>query len=128
MCVCFFFADFFPTVTIMDPKKSVLAKRHRFDSTSLAAPPPPDDPRRFISREAERLYHESLCNHSFFSEWGFPASNALFNFTIQNRGWQTLCASPTPEVALIVREFHYNLPFRIGTTVFVQGRWVDFGA
>ena len=28
----------------------------------------------------------------------------------------------------IVREFHSNLSFKVGTTVFVQGRWVEFGA
>ena len=31
-------------------------------------------------------------------------------------------------MAPIVREFYSNLRFRVGTTVFVQGRWVDFGA
>ena len=91
-----------------------------------AAPPPPNDLRQFISWEAERLYHESLCNRSFVPERGFLTSNAFFNFTIQTRGWQTLCAPVTPEVAPVVREFHSNLRFRVGTTVFVRGRWVEF--
>ena len=25
-------------------------------------------------------------------------------------------------------EFHSNLPFKVGTTVFVRGKWVEFGA
>ena len=31
-------------------------------------------------------------------------------------------------MAPIVGEFHSNLPFKVGTTVFVQGKWVEFGA
>ena len=88
----------------MAPKKIVPTKRHHSDSTSRAAPPPQDDPRRFISQEAERLYHELLCNRSFVPERCFPTSNAFFNFTIQTRGWQTLCAPPTPGVALVIRD------------------------
>ena len=112
----------------MAPKKIVLAKRHRTGSTSQAAPPPSDDPRRFIYREAEWLYHESLCIRSFISERGFLTSNAFFNFTIQTRGWQNLCPPSTLGVAPVIRELYSNLPFRVGTIVFVQGRWVDFGA
>ena len=41
----------------MAPKKTVPAKQHCLGSTSQVAPPPPDDPCRFFSREAERLYH-----------------------------------------------------------------------
>ena len=29
---------------------------------------------------------------------------------------------------MVVREFHSNMPFKVGTTVFVQGKWVKFGA
>ena len=111
----------------MAPKKTIPTKRHRSGSTSQAAPPPPDDPRCFISREVEQLYHESLCICYFVPERGFPTSNAFFNFTIQTRGWQTTC-SPTPRVAPVIRKLYSNLPFRVCTTVFVQGRWVDFGA
>ena len=127
-CVHFFFSDFEPLVTIMAPKKIVPDKRHCSGSASREAPPPQDDPRCFISREAEWLYYESLCIRSFVPKRGFPSSNVFFNFTIQTRGWQTLCAPPTPEVASVVRKFYFNLPFRVGTTVFVRGRWVDFGA
>ena len=35
---------------------------------------------------------------------------------------------PVPGVARVVQEFHSNLPFKIGSTVFVRGRWVEFGA
>ena len=108
-------------MTTMAPKKTVPAKRHLSCFTSRAAAPPLDDSRRFISWEVERLYHESLCIYSFVSEWGFPTSNVFFNFTIQTQGWQT---GVTP----VIREFYFNLPFRFGTTVFVRGQWVDFGA
>ena len=91
-------------------------------------PPPPEDPHRFISWEAERIYHESLFKRSFVLEQGFPTSNVFFNFIIQNRGWQILCAPPVPKVAPVVREFHFNLPFKVDTTVFVRRKWVEFGA
>ena len=81
----------------MAPRKSTPAKRQQSDSTSRATPPPYEDPHRFISREVERIYHKSLFNRSFVLERGFPTSNAFFNFTIKNRGWQTLCAPLVPE-------------------------------
>ena len=115
-------------MTTMAPKKTVPAKRHRSGSTSQAIPPPPNDLHCFISREAEQLYHEFLCIHSFVPERGFLTSNAFFNFTIQNQGWQTLCAPPTLGVAPVVCEFYSNLPFQVGSTVFIWSRWVDFGA
>ena len=112
----------------MAQKKSTLTKRQRSGSTSWAAPPPSEDPHKFISWEAERIHHESLFNCSFVPECGFPTSNSFFNFTIKNRGWQTLYAPPVLGVALVVREFHSNLPFKVSTTVFVRGKWVEFGA
>ena len=95
----------------MAPKKTMPAKRHCSGSTSRAAPPPLDNPCLFISREAEWLYHESLCIRSLVPERGFPTSNAFFNFAIQTRGWKTLCAPPTTGVAPVVREFHSNPRF-----------------
>ena len=112
----------------MAPWKLVPVKRQRSGSTSHAAPPPSNDLHRFISREAERVYHESLFNQSFVPERGFPTSNAFFNYTIKNHDWHTLCATPIPVVAPVVREFYSNLPFKVGTTVFVRGKWVDFSA
>ena len=112
----------------MAPRKSTPTKRQQSGSTSRASPPPMEDPHRFISWEAERIYHESLFNNLFVSESGFPTSNAFFNFTIQNRGWQTLCAPLVPRVALVVQEFHSNMSFKVDTTVFVRGKWVEFGA
>ena len=108
---CFFlcafcFSDFEPSVTTMALKKTVPTKRHHSGSTSRATPPSIDDLHHFISREAERLYHESLCIRSFVPERGFLTLNVFFNFTIQNQGWQTLCAPPTPKVASVVREFY----------------------
>ena len=72
--------------TSMAPEKSTPAKQQLSGSTSLAAPPPPKNPHRFVSQEAERIYHESLFNLLFIPKRGFPTSNAFFNFTIQNRG------------------------------------------
>ena len=63
-----FFSDFEPSVTIMASKKTLPAKRHHSSSTFQATQPPSADLRRFISREAEWLYHESLCNRSFILE------------------------------------------------------------
>ena len=40
---------------------------------------------------------------------------------------KALC-TPAPGVASVVWEFHSNLPFKVGTTVFVRGKWVEFGA
>ena len=97
----FFFPDFKSSVTTMALKKTVPTKRHRSSSTSRAAPPPQDDPLYFISREVERLYQESLYIRSFVPERGFQTLNAFFNFIIQTRGWQTLCAPLTPGVALL---------------------------
>ena len=96
--LCAILSDFEPSVTTTVPKNTFLTKQHRSGSISQVASPPLDDPRRFISREAERLYHESLCIRSFVSERGFPTLNAFFNFTIQTRGWQTLCAPPPPDL------------------------------
>ena len=107
----FFFSDFEPLVTTMVSKKTVPAKRHRSGSISRVAPPSLEDPRHFISREVERLYHESLCIRSFVRKPCFSTSNAFFNFTIQTQGWQTLCAPLTPGVAPVVHEFYSNLPF-----------------
>ena len=100
----FFFSDFEPSVTTMAPKKTVPTKRHRSSFTSRAAPTPPDYPHHFISREVKRLYHESLCIRSFVPEWGFPTSNAFFNFTILAKPyvlprppeWPQSSASSTP--------------------------------
>ena len=107
-----FISDFEPSVTTMAPKKTVPTKRHHSRSTSQVASPPLADPCCFISLEVERLYHELLCICSFIPEQGFLTSNAFFTYTIQTRGWQTLCAPPTPGVAPIVREFYSNLLFR----------------
>ena len=51
----------------------------------------------------------------------------FFNFTILNRRWKTLCAPLVPGVAPVAQEFHSNLPLKVDTTIFVRGRWVEFG-
>ena len=32
------------------------------------------------------------------------------------------------QIALVVKDFHSNLRFRVGPIVYVQGKWVDFSA
>ena len=36
--------------------------------------------------------------------------------------------SPNPRSGPVVCEFYSNLPFQVGSTVFIWSRWVDFGA
>ena len=47
---------------------------------------------------------------------------------VWDRGWTTFCTHPQPGMALVVGEFHSNLRFRLGTMVYVKGKWVDFSA
>ena len=112
----------------MAPKKLVPMKRKRSGLSSRAPPPLLNNPEKFISRDAERFYHESLFNRTFIPEQGFPNSNAYFNFTIQERGWTKFCEHLLPRIALVVCEFHSNLRFRVDSTVYVRGKWVDFSA
>ena len=79
------FADMLHRSTSMALRKSTPAKRQRSSSTSQVAPPPSEDPHRFVSWEAERIYHESLFNRLFVQKQCFPTSNAFFNFTTQSR-------------------------------------------
>ena len=95
----------------MAPKKSVLVKRKRSVSASQESPPPSDNPEKFITREVEWLYPYSLFNRTFIPERGFPNSNAYFNFTIQEKGWMSLCEHPPLGITLVVREFLSNLSF-----------------
>ena len=36
------------------------------------------------------------------------------------------CEHPLPGIALVVLEFHTNLRSRVGSTVYVWGKWVSF--
>ena len=110
----------------MAPKKSVLVKRKRTRSSLRAPSPTPDNLEKFITRDAESLYHNSLYNKTFVLERGFPNSNAYFSFVIQEKGWTKLCEHPLVGIALIVCEFYSNPRFRVGSTVYVRGKWVDF--
>ena len=121
-------SDFLYLSSSMALKKIAPEKRKRTCSSSHAPLLPPKNPEKFITREAEKLYHESLYNRTFVAECGIPDSNVYFNFMIQKRGWTTFCVHPQPRIAPIVREFHFNLWFRVGTTVYVQGKWMDFSA
>ena len=97
-CVFFFFFHFswflgflFPLKELGSPnsgflhlyssmalKKTVPEKRKRVGSSSRAPPPPPDNPEKFFTREAEKLYHESLFNRTFIEEHDIPDSNIYF--------------------------------------------------
>ena len=92
-------------------KKIIPEKRKRIGSSSRAPPPPPENSEKFITREAKKLYHESLFNRTFVVERGIQDSNIYFTFMIRDRGWTTLCAHPQPRIAPVVKEFHSNLQF-----------------
>ena len=87
---------------------------------------PLENPEKFITLEMEKLYHESLYNKAFLAEPGFPNSNVYFNFTTHDKGWTKFCENPLPRIAPVVKEFHSNLRYRIGTIVYVRGKWVNF--
>ena len=112
----------------MAPKKTVPEKRKMKGSSSCAPPPPLDNPEKFITREAKKLYHESLYNRTVVAKRGIPNLNVYFGFMIQERGWTIFCAHPQLRIGPVVREFHSNLRFRVGTTICVRGKWVDFSA
>ena len=95
MCAIFFL-DFELSVTTKAPKKSVPAKRHSYGSTSQVAPPLPNDTCRFISGEAERLYHESLCIHSFVPKRGFFDLECILQFHHSDSRLADLVSSPDP--------------------------------
>ena len=44
----------------------------------------------------------------------------------EQRMAEVMCATCS-RVARVVREFHSNLPFKVGATIFVRGMWVEFG-
>ena len=112
----------------MAHKKFVLVKRKRSGSTSQAPPPPLDNPKKFVTRDTEQLYHDSLFNRTFVPKRDFPNFIAFFNFTIREKGRTRLCGHPPPGIALVVREFHSNLRFQVDSIVYVRGKWVDFNA
>ena len=112
----------------MDLKKIVLEKRKRTGLSSRALPSPPDNPEKFITREAEKLYHKSLFNRTFVVEHDIPGSNIYFTFMIQEWGWTTFYTHPPHGITPVVREFHSNLRFQLGTTIYVRGKWEDFSA
>ena len=107
--------------------KKTIPEKKRTSSSSRAPPPSPDNPKKFITREAEKLYHESPFNMTFIAECGLDY-NLYFTFMIQDRGWTTLCTHPQLGIAPVFRKFHPNLRFRLGTAVYVRGKWVDFSA
>ena len=112
----------------MASKMTVPHKKRKIGSSFHTTPPLPEDPKKFITHEAEWLYHESPYNRTFVPERGFPTSNVYFPFMIENKGWIKLSENPPPGIALVVREFHSNLRFREGSTVYVRGKWVNFDA
>ena len=81
-----------------------------------------------ITWEAEKLYHESLFNKTFIAEHDILDSNVHFTFMFWDQGWTTFYTQPQPRISPAVRELQSNLKFRLGTTVYVRGKWVDFSA
>ena len=63
-------------------KKIFPEKRKMIGSSSRAPPPLPNNPEKFITWEAKKLYHESLYSRKFFVERGITNSNVYFNFMI----------------------------------------------
>ena len=112
----------------MAPKKIVPQKMRKIGSSSRTPPLLLEYLENFITHEVEQLYHEYLYNRTFVSELGFPTSNVYFTFMIENKGWTKLCEHPPPRIAPVVREFHSNLRFWEGSTVYVCGKWVNFDA
>ena len=105
-------------------KKTVMEKRKRIGSSSLVPLPHPKNHDKFITLEAEKLYHESLHNRNFVVECNFSDSNVHFSFMIQEKGWTKFCEHPPPGIALMVKEFHFILRYQIDTIVYV--RWPFF--
>ena len=91
--------------SFMAPKKIVPEKRKRTELSSRVPLPPLEKPEKFITLEAEKLYHESLYNRNFFIERGFPNSNVCFNFLIQEKGWTKFCEHPPPRIASVLGSF-----------------------
>ena len=110
----------------MTSKETILEKKGREPDRVHACLPLPENPEKFITRDAKKLYHESLYSKTFIAECGFSNFNVYFNFMIWDKGWTKLCSHPPPRIALIVREFHSNLRYRVGSTVYVREKWVNF--
>ena len=52
-----------------------------------------------------------------------------FGGLLQGRcSWSKPCEHPPLGVALVVREFCTNLREKVGSPIFVQGKWVSFNA
>ena len=109
-------------------KKTVLEKRKMAGSSSLVPPLSPENPDKFITLEAKKLYHESLYNRTFIARRGFSNSNVYFNFMIQENGWTKFCEHPPLVIASVVKEFHSNLRYRMDSTIYVRGKWLNFSA
>ena len=79
----------------MASKKKVLEKRKRTGSSSWVTPPLPDNLNKFITRDAETLYHESLYNRTFVPDHGIQNYNVYFPFMIQVKGYTNFVSIPT---------------------------------
>ena len=88
----------------------------------------PEDLGRFITHEADCLYHDSMYNCTFVLECGFSTSNAYFTYLIQRKGWEKICEHPPKGIAPIICEFHSNLPHKDGSTIYDRGKYVKFDA
>ena len=109
-------------------KKTVPQKKRKIRSISRTPPSVPEDPEKFITHEAERLFHESLYNRTFVPKRGVLTSNVYFMIMIEYRGWTKLCEHFPLGIAHVVKEFHSNLLFWEGSTMYAPRKWVNFDA
>ena len=99
-------------------------KKRKTNSSCPSLSWAPKDPRKFLTWDVERRYHESLQNRSFV-----PKRVSIILMLISaslSRRRAGLCFVSTHLVAPIVREFHANLPHKDGSSVCVKGKWVPF--
>ena len=73
--------------------------------------------------------YKFLSHTPFVFERGFPTMAINFGDLLQGIwSWSKLCEHPPLGVALVVREFCTNLQDKVGSTIFVQWKWVLFDA
>ena len=104
----------------------MVPKKRKTNSSATRTPSPPQNPAKFITRKAKDQF-QNIRTRPFVVERRFKRHSPNFCMFMNSRlHWSRPCEHPSPGVAPIVREFHANLPNRIGSTVVVKGVWVPF--
>ena len=98
-----------PTVREKHSMKNMAPKKRQTTPKPTSSPPLPQNPQKFISKEAEDDYQ--FLNHTLVVlERGFPPIASNFGNLLQGiQSWNKLCEHPPLGVAQVVREFHTNL-------------------